>query len=62
MPNNENPAVTSRRVPRVWNGPLTHENHSLATYRAQRLTGVYYVRPELADLLSSAIFGEHGHD
>jgi hypothetical protein len=58
MPDNENPVLNEDRASRVSFADWTPEVSTIATYRAQYLINAYRVRPELATVLETAVFGE----
>jgi hypothetical protein len=61
MPENENPVLNEDRASRVSFGDWTHDDLTLSTFRTQFLIDACRVRPEIAAVLGTAVFGESSH-
>lgn len=57
MPRKQNPTTIGSRV--LWNSLVgaSTESITLSAYRAQHLIGSYGVRPELAAMIATLVFG-----
>ena len=61
MTENENTVLNEDRASRVSFGDWTNDGLTLSTSRTQFLINACGVRPEIAAVLGTAIFGESSH-